>query len=162
MLRDAFTFAHQLGVKTCVGTETPLVIPKPVQERLKTQGENPADPAVVHELYEGIFNRAAEAYPLDYYWLWTPEGWTWSGVKEEEIKATMDDLAGAIAARAKVRAPFSLATCGWVLGPQQDRAMFDKVLPKDVAVSCINRQVGYTPVDAGFAEVHGRSKWAIP
>jgi hypothetical protein len=117
---------------------------------------------VVRKLYEGIFRRAAEAYPLDYYWFWTPEGWTWSGVKEEEVKATMDDLAGAIAARAKVRAPFSLATCGWVLGPQQDRAMFDKVLPKDVAVSCINRQVGYTPVDAGFAEVHGRSKWAIP
>ena len=117
---------------------------------------------MVRELYEGIFRRAAEAYPLDYYWFWTPEGWTWSGVKEEQIKATMDDLANAIAARAKVQAPFSLATCGWVLGPQQDRAMFDKVLPKDVAVSCINRQVGYTPVDAGFAEVHGRSKWAIP
>jgi hypothetical protein len=162
MLRDAFCFAHQVGVKTCVGTETPLVIPKPVQERLKTLGKNPGDPVVVRKLYEGIFRRAAEAYPLDYYWFWTPEGWTWSGVKEEEVKATMDDLAGAIAARAKVRAPFSLATCGWVLGPQQDRAMFDKVLPKDVAVSCINRQVGYTPVDAGFAEVHGRSKWAIP
>src|ERR1017187_622905 len=145
MLRDAFTFAHQLGVKTCVGTETPLVIPKLVQERLKRLGKNPGEPAVVQELYEGIFRRAAETYPLDYYWFWTPEGWTWSGVKEEEIKATMDDLAGAIAARAKVRAPFSLATCGWVLGPQQDRAMFDKVLPKDVAVSCINRQVGDTP-----------------
>jgi hypothetical protein len=162
MLRDAFGFAHQVGVKTCVGTETPLVIPKPVQERLKTLGKNPGDPAVVRELYEGIFRRATSAYPLDYYWFWTPEGWTWSGVKEEEIKATMDDLAAAIGARAKVRAPFSLATCGWVLGPQQDRAMFDKVLPKDVAVSCINRQVGYTPVDAGFAEVQGRSKWAIP
>ena len=162
MLRDAFGFAHQVGVKTCVGTETPLVIPKSVQERLKTLGRNPGDPAVVRELYEGIFRRATAAYPLDYYWFWTPEGWTWSGVKEEEIKATMDDLAGAIDARMKVRAPFSLATCGWVLGPQQDRAMFDKVLPKDVAVSCINRQVGYTPVDAGFAEVQGRSKWAIP
>ena len=162
MLREAFTFAHQLGVKTCVGTETPLVIPKRVRERLKTLGRNPSDPAVVQELYEGIFRRAAEAYPLDYYWFWTPEGWTWSGVKEEEVKATMSDLASAMAARAKVQSPFSLATCGWVLGPQQDRAMFDKALPKDVAVSCINRQVGYTPVDAGFAEVQGRSKWAIP
>jgi hypothetical protein len=162
MLRDAFAFAHQVGVKTCVGTETPLIVPKLVQERLKALGKNPADPAVVQELYEGIFRRAAAAYPLDYYWFWTPEGWTWSGVKEAEIKATMEDLANAIAARGKVQAPFRLATCGWVLGPQQDRAMFDKVLPKDVAVSCINRQVGYTPVDAGFAEVHGRSKWAIP
>lgn len=162
MLREAFGFAHQLGVKTCVGSETPLIVPKLVQERLKALGKNPGSPAVVQELYEGIFRRATEAYPLDYYWLWTPEDWTWSGAKEEQIKATMDDLAGAIAARAKVGASFSLATCGWVLGPQQDRAMFDKVLPKDVAVSCINRQVGYTPVDAGFADVHGRSKWAIP
>ena len=162
MLRDAFSFAHQVGVKTCVGTETPLVVPKLVQERLKSLGRNPGDPAVVQELYEGIFRRAAAAYPLDYYWFWTPEGWTWSGVKEEEIKATMGDLASAIAAHAKAQPPFSLATCGWVLGQQQDRAMFDKVLPKEVAVSCINRQVGYTPVDAGFAEVHGRSKWAIP
>jgi len=162
LLREAFTFAHRLGVKTCVGTETPLVVPKLVQERLKAQGKNPADLQVVRELYEGVFQRAAQAYPLDYYWFWTPEGWTWSGVKEERIKATTDDLAAAIEARKKVQAPFSLATCGWVLGPQQDRALFDKVLPKDVAVSCINRQVGYTPVDKGFAEVQGRGKWAIP
>ena len=101
MLRDAFSFAHQAGVKTCVGTETPLIVPKLLQQRLKEQGKNPADPAVVQELYEGIFRRAAAAYPLDYYWFWTPEGWTWSGVKEEEIKATMDDLAHAIAARAQ-------------------------------------------------------------
>ncbi len=162
MLREAFSFAHQAGVKTCVGTETPLIVPKLLQQRLKEQGGSPADSAVAQELYEGIFRRATAAYPLDYYWFWTPEGWTWSGVKEDEIKATMADLANAIAARAKAGAPFRLATCGWVLGPQQDRAMFDKVLPKDVAVSCINRQVGYTPVDAGFAEVQGRSKWAIP
>lgn len=162
LLRDAFSFAHQVGVKTCVGTETPLTVPKLVQERLKALGKNPSDPGVLRELYEGIFRRAAQAYPLDYYWFWTPEGWTWSGVKEEQIKATMDDLATAISAWESVRAPFRLATCGWVLGPQQDRAMFDKVLPKDVAVSCINQQVGYTPVDRGFADVHGRSKWAIP
>ncbi len=162
LLRDAFTFAHQVGVKTCVGTETPLIVPKLVQERLKALGKSPADPGVVRELYEGIFRRAAQAYPLDYYWLWTPEGWTWSGVQEDAIKATMDDLAAAIEARTQMPAAFGLATCGWVLGPQQNRAMFDKMLPKDVAVSCINQQVGYAPVDRGFAEVQGRSKWAIP
>ena len=162
MLRDAFTFARQLGVKTCVGTETPLVVPKLVQQRLRTMNKNPADLAVVQELYEGIFRRAARAYPLDYYWFWTPEGWTWSGVKAEEIRATTNDLFAAMAAHRSVQPPFQLATCGWVLGPPQDRALFDKVLPKDVAVSCINREVGHTPVEAGFAQVKGRSKWAIP
>ena len=162
MLREAFGFARKVGVKTCVGTETPLIVPKLVQERLKAQGRDPHDPAVTQELYEGIFARAAQAYPLDYYWFWTPEGWTWSNVKEEQIAETTRDFAAAIAAHKKVGPPFGLATCGWVLGPQQDRAMFDHLLPKEVAVSCINREVGYTPVDAGFAEVKGRSKWAIP
>jgi hypothetical protein len=161
-LQEAFGFARQLGIKTCVGTETPLVIPKLLKERLTAADKNPADLATVQELYEGIFRRAAQAYPLDYYWLWTPESWTWSPVAEAQIAATTNDLLAAFAALKKTSALFNLATCGWVLGPQQDRAMFDKVLPKEVAVSCINRQVGNTPVDAGFADVTGRGKWAIP
>jgi hypothetical protein len=134
MLAQAFGFAHQLGIKTCVGTETPLVIPKAVQQRLSARGKNPADNSSIQELYEGIFRRAAQAYPLDYFWFWTPEGWTWSGVKEEEISTTTNDLFNAIAAWKEVKPPFGLATCGWVLGPPQDRALFDKVLPKSIAL----------------------------
>ncbi len=162
LLREAFDHARRLGVQTCVGTEAPLTVPKLVRERLKGQGKDANDPAVKQALYEGVFRRAAQAYPLDYYWFWTPEGWTWDGTKPEQIAATTNDLAAAIAAYRKVRPPFKLATCGWVLGPQQDRALFDKILPKDMPVSCINREVGKTPVEKGFAEVHGRGKWAIP
>jgi hypothetical protein len=118
--------------------------------------------AVIERLYRGIFQRAAAAYAPDYYWLWTPEGWTWDGTTEDQVRLTLDDLAAAVAAHGAGQAPFQLATCGWVLGPQQDRALFDKVLPKHVAVSCINREVGRTPVDRGFADVQGRGKWAIP
>ena len=162
LLRDAFSFARQVGVQTCVGTETPLIVPKLVQERLQNAGKTVTNLATVKELYEGVFRRISQAYPLDYYWLWTPEGWTWSPVSEAQISATTNDLLTAYAALKSVGAPFKLATCGWVLGPQQDRALFDMILPKEVAVSCINRQVGNTPVDAGFADVSGRGKWAIP
>ena len=162
MLSEAFHFAHILGVQTCVGTEAPLAVPKRVQERLKAAGKDPADPTVIGELYEGIFLRAARAYPLDYYWFWTPEGWTWQGASDAQVGSTIGDLRMAYEAAKRVKAPFRLATCGWVLGPQGDRAMFDRVLPKDVAVSCINRQVGKEPVDPAFAEVKGRAKWAIP
>jgi hypothetical protein len=162
MLRDAFTEAHRLGVKTCVGTETPLTVPQQLAERLRAQGKDPKDPVVIEQLYEGIFRRAAQAYPVDFYWFWTPEGWTWEGNQAGQIAATTNDLATAIEGWQKVRPPFALATCGWVLGPQEDRALFDRVLPKNVAISCINRQVGHTPVEPGFAQVPGRSKWAIP
>ena len=162
VLNDSFRWARRLGIKTCIGTETPLIIPTPVKERLKAQGKNPADPAAVQEIYEGVFKRIASVHPLDYYWLWTPEGWTWEKVSPQQIDGTLADFRAALAAARKVKAPFTLATCGWVLGPPQQPALFDNVLPKDMPMSCINRQVGHTPVEPGFAKVSGRPKWAIP
>jgi len=162
MLREAFEFAHSLGVRTCVGTETPLIIPALVKDRIKSRGRDPNDPNLVREVYEGMFERIAKAYPLDYYWFWTPEGWTWGNPKEEEVQATVADLMAAIEAARNVKSPFVLATCGWVLGPPKDRALFDNLLPKEMPMSCINRNVGFAPVEAGFARIQGRPRWAIP
>lgn len=75
MFDEAFSVARMLGVKTCIGTESPLTIPGAVKERLLAQHKDPSDPAVVRELYAGIFKRIAAAHPLDYYWVWTPERW---------------------------------------------------------------------------------------
>lgn len=155
MFNEAFSLANRLGVKTCIGTETPLVVPEPVRARM---GER----VNVSDLYEGMFRRIMATHPLDYYWFWTPEGWTWEGTRQEQVEATVEDLRTAMAAARRVGAPFTLATSGWVLGPQTDRAYLDKVLPKDIAVSCINRQVGFDPVERAFAEISGREKWAIP
>ncbi len=96
------------------------------------------------------------AYPIDYYWLWTPEGWTWEDVKQEHIDATLADFQAIQKAAEAVDAPFQLATCGWVLGPPQAPALFDGVLPKSWPLSCINRNVGHDPVEPGFAAVSGR------
>ena len=162
MLKEAFEYAHTLGVKTCVGTETPLTIPDVVKERIKSAGKNPSDLTVVQEIYEGIFQRIKKEYPLDYYWFWTPEDWTWGDPKDKQVEATLADLRAAIAGAKKVNAPFLLATCGWVLGPPKDRTLFDNVLPKEMPISCINRNVGFLPVERGFAQAKGRPKWAIP
>ena len=162
MLGEAFAFARTLGVKTCVGTETPLIVPDVVKERIRSRGQGPNDPAVVQALYEGMFHRIERAYPLDYYWFWTPESWTWGNPKDEAVDATVADLQAAIAAAQAVNAPFTLATCGWVLGPPKDRALFDRFLPKKMPMSCINRNVGFAPVEVGFARVEGRPQWAIP
>jgi hypothetical protein len=161
-LGDVFTFAQHMGIKTCIGTETPLVAPVAVKQRLAAAGRKPAESAVVQSLYEGIFQRITKTHSLDYYWLWTPEDWTWRPVTQQQIGTTMADLRAAIAAAKKVNVPFTLATCGWVLGPPQSPTLFDETLPKDMPMSCINRMVGNTPVEPGFAKVQGRPKWAIP
>ena len=162
VLRDVLGFARELGVQTCVGTETPLVIPKLVRQRLEAAGKIPSDPAAVQLVYEGIFRRIMAAYPIDYYWVWTPESWTWEDVKQEQIDATLADFQAMQKAAAAVGAPFQLATCGWVLGPPQHPALFDGVLPKSWPLSCINRNVGHDPVEPGFAAMTGRPEWAIP
>jgi hypothetical protein len=133
-----------------------------VKEHLKAEGINPDDPTTVQHVYEGMFQRIKNTHSLDYYWLWTPEGWTWGGAKDEQVAATEKDLLLAVKAAEKVNAPFTLATCGWVLGPPKDRAQFDNVLPKEMPFSCINRQVGFAPVEPSFARLKGRPKWAIP
>ena len=163
LFEDAFSFARDLGVKTCVGTETPLTVPERVKKRiLAGTDKEKLDQSDIRKVYRGMFRRIAQTHPLDYYWFWTPEGWTWQGASEEQVQNTLQDLQTAIDAAEKEDAPFTLATCGWVLGPPQDRAMFDEKLPKEMPMSCINREVGHAPVEPGFANVEGRPQWAIP
>ncbi|MDQ1256376.1 MAG: hypothetical protein QG656_972, partial [Candidatus Hydrogenedentes bacterium] len=117
---------------------------------------------VMQQLYEGIFTRIAKTHPLDYYWFWTPENWTWEDVPESTVHTAIEDILTAVTAAGAAKAPFQLATCGWVLGPQFDRALFDARLPKNLPISCISRAVGHDPVEPGFAKVSDRDKWAIP
>ncbi len=162
LLSDSFGFARRLGVRTCVGTETALTVPEALKARLAEMELDPKNPAVVREIYRGIFGRIAKAYPIDYYWFWTPEGWTWEDASPLQMQETLTDLRQAVLAAADVGATFRLATSGWVLGPPSDRTLFDRVLPPSVALSTINREVGKAPVDPGFGRISGRSKWAIP
>lgn len=160
--KGAFTFARLLGVKTCVGTEAPLTIPKLFGERLQQQGKDPNHPETIREIYEGMFERIMRTHPLDYYWIWTSENWTWGDNTQNQSKSVTSDMEIAFEALTNVKAPFRLATAGWVLGPREDRAAFGRMLPKEIAVSAISRQLGHEPVDSAFGEITGRESWAIP
>ena len=84
---------------------------------------------LTQQFYEGIFTRIIETYPIDYYWLWTPEGWEWEDQysNTSEFENAVNDLSYALLAHDAVDAPFELATCGWVVGPLPNRAIFDQV-----------------------------------
>ena len=161
-LDAVFAEASALGIRTVIGTETPLAVPTALQQRLRARGLDPQSPETVARLYEGMFRRIAAAHPLDDYWLWTPEGWTWSGVTQDQVDVTMRDIRLAHRALEAAGHPFGLATSGWVLGPPQQRTLFDEELPGEVAVSCINRHVGFDWVEPGFSRIEERRQWAIP
>ena len=136
LLNEAFTHARQLGVKTALGTETPMGVtgtldsernarnrldqeeadqeegeeeepmppiftcPPEVQDRMRDvhgftvpteRGE--VNEAFAKALYEGMFTKIKRTHPLDYFWLWTMECWTYNGPppSRERIEAVADD-----------------------------------------------------------------------
>jgi len=161
-MSNIFDFAHDLDIKICLGTETPLTIPNDVRKRLEEINIDPDNTNTVRKLYEGMFKRIADNYPIDTYWLWTPEPWTWNAVPKKDVDKTITDIKTALEAFNNVGKPFQFATCGWVLGPPEDRTLFDKMLPTNAAISCINRKVGFDFVEPGFSQIKNRPTWAIP
>lgn len=153
LLNSSFTYGRQLGLQTCVGNEAPLL--KPFGDAAHTS----------QEYYEGMFSRIELAYPIDYYWIWTPEGWEWSHltVNSSDFKEAVADFASALIAHDNVNASFKMATCGWVLGPLPNRTIFDQVLSKRyAAMSSLDMSVGDTDVDPSYAQVVNHDKWVIP
>ena len=164
--RGVFGYARRLGIKTCVGTELPLGVPKELAARLEARGMKPDDPAVIQRLYEGTFLRLMRKTPVDYYWLWTPEVWlsmepgcpNWEMTSRPSIEK---DLGLAETAAKTVQPPFGLATCGWRLGTRDDALWMDKRAPKSWAASSITTQLGRDPVEKTYGDMPARPKWAI-
>ena len=159
-LGDVFAYANKLSIKSCIGSEVPLKVPSLVKKQLKIK--NTPSKKDIFKLYCGIFERIANTHPLDYYWLWTPESWTWNGNTDKELSDTLQDFQCALEAHMQTASTFQLALCGWTLGPIQDRNLFDRYLPATVPFSCINRTVGLDPVEPAFCKLSARDSWAVP
>lgn len=153
-LKTIFEKASGLGIKTCVGTESPLDIPDNVMAKLNDKGLNPTDSLTLQKIYEGIFLRIQRAYPIDYYWIWGHEG-------EIDQNRYITNLLCANEALKSTKAPFKLgiAGWGWITG---NFPVLDQVLPKDIVFSSINMSVGNAPVSDNFGQIANRQKWAIP
>jgi hypothetical protein len=154
MFGDAFGFARHFGVKVCIGIETPFWVPDEVRTKLKEQGRNPDDPAVLRELCRGMFERIVRSHPVDYFWVWTPE-------RALDPAKTLADLLMVNEVAKEMKPAVGTATCGWGWLAHQFVA-FDKTLPKEMAFSCINGSLGFAPVTPEFGKLQGRARWCIP
>ena len=66
-LRQVFDFGRMLGIRSAVGTETPLAIPDELRARIAEVGLDPDSLEAVNEVYRGMMKRLALASPPDYY-----------------------------------------------------------------------------------------------
>ncbi len=74
--------------------------------------------AFAKALYEGIFTRIMRTHPLDYFWVWTYEMWSYGGhsPSKKQIEAVADDYKYAQQVMTEMNTPFQLATFGWQVG----------------------------------------------
>ena len=158
--QKVFEYSRKLKIKNCIGTETFLTVPQTMRRRYGLDEE--LDAEEITKLYQGMFERIRRKYEIDYYWLWTPEDWTWKGNTRQETEKTIQDIGCALRAKERAGADFTLALCGWTLGPGEDRTLFDRNFPKEMPFSCINRFVGFEPVEPQFEMLKDRPAWAIP
>lgn len=208
LLNAAFTHAKQLGVKTALGTETPMgatgsigakraqrnarnllnlvnkikegeewegneddlfltVFSCPPEVRTRMRNvygyEVPTERGAANEafskaLYEGVFTKIMRTHPLDYFWLWTYECFTYNGGRpsRDQLEAIAEDYRYCSETMKSMNAPFKMATFGWVLGsngaPYNNGAIdFHDDLPIDVPFGSLADHTGGAKavIDAG-------------
>ena len=169
LLHDAFTYAKKLGIKTALGSESPLAFepgnsqmndegdpahiitkdwirtcPPYVRDRMRDVYEftvpvsrGADNEAFAKSLYQGIFTRIMRTHPLDYFWLWTYEMWSYGGHEpsRKQIEAVADDYKYAQQVMTEMKTPFKLATFGWKVGSSGgdgDELEFHDDLPSGV------------------------------
>ncbi|MDB4651545.1 hypothetical protein OAG06_00840 [Verrucomicrobia bacterium] len=93
--------------------------------------------AYAKALYEGMFTRIMRTHPLDYFWVWTYEMWSYGGhvPSIDQIEAVADDYKYAQQVMTEMNTPFKLATFGWKVGSSGgdgDELEFHDDLPVEV------------------------------
>jgi len=157
LLSDVFGFGRRLGVGAAVGVEVPLGVTYPWANGTEK------------EHFEGIFTRMKRLkLPIEQFWLYSSEGSMNAGINSTSlsVQQIVRDAHTAIAALAKVwpESNVTIGMSGWMLGPPDRPYYFDEVLPASVAITTLDPNVGWDPVDPGWANVtaKGRSKMLIP
>jgi hypothetical protein len=93
--------------------------------------------AFAKALYEGMFTRIMRTHPLDYFWVWTYEMWSYGGhvPSSDQIEAVADDYKYSQQVMTEMNTPFKLATFGWKVGSSGgdgDELEFHDDLPLEV------------------------------
>lgn len=184
---EAFGLAGELGVRTALGTEVPLGLEpagrgdidppqdwvrgmtEELKARIEERGDDPADPAVVREVYRGIFERIMRAHPLDCYWLWSYEIWSANpdgpGVTREQVRAIEADIGIAQEVLEELGDPFRLAHAGWILGTAEDPAELESAYPASVPFySSWGEADGYgelSPARVKWPGIHMEQDWGL-
>jgi hypothetical protein len=173
MLRAAFNYAGNLGIRTGIGFEPyqipdeiwralpPEVRPEKMPPRDQPGARFDIESVTARDLLECRIANLLESYPsVDYVWLWEDEQMNWESRKTgQPLSITPFVQAHTFLKRHAPKKKLVLS--GWG-GVSRHFADFHKRLPGDIIFACLSDSLGWDPINEVFGELNGRERWPIP
>lgn len=164
MMRGAFTFASELGIRTGIGFE-PYHNPTEIMSALPPEALSRPGGLIESRTGRALLERRLadllERYPMvDYVWLWQDEEANWDSRKKEIPLSTTPFIQAHDFLRR--HAPEKrLVISGWGFVTHHFESLHQR-LPGDIIFSSLNDSLGWDPVNEAFSKLDGRERWPIP
>jgi hypothetical protein len=164
MLRDALSFARDLGIRTGIGFE-PYKLPVAISDALPpeaiTHPRGFAESLTAKRLLERRLADLLERYPMvDHVWLWEDETSNWQS-RAQDVPISVTAFLQAHDFLRRHAPEKRLVVAGWG-GFTRHFSRLHELLPGDVVFSALSNTLGWDPVADHFEKLGDRERWPIP
>jgi hypothetical protein len=164
MMRAAFQFARELGIRSGIGFEpyqNPAEIVRALPPEALSYPGGFIESNTARDLLERRLADLLERYPMvDYIWLWQDEGSNWDS-REKKVPLSVTPFAQAHAFLQRHAPGKRLVLAGWG-GVAQHFESLHQRLPEDIVFSALSDSLGWDPIHGAFGKLGSRERWPIP
>ncbi|HEX3986358.1 MAG TPA: twin-arginine translocation signal domain-containing protein [Acidobacteriaceae bacterium] len=164
MMRGAFNFASELGIRTGIGFE-PYHNPAEIMTALPPEALTATGGLIESRTGRALLERRLadllERYPMiDDVWLWQDEDANWES-RKEEVPLSVTPFVQAHDFLRRHAPNKKLVVSGWGFVTHHFESLHQR-LPGDIIFSSLNDSLGWDPVNEAFSRLGDRERWPIP
>ena len=164
MLRTAFDFAGELGIRTGIGFEpyqNPAEIVRALPPEALSHPGGFIESSTAHDLLDRRLGDLLERYPMvDHVWLWQDENANWES-RSKNVPLSITPFAQAHDFLRRHAPSKRLVLAGWG-GVTRHFDSLHHRLPEDVIFAALSDSLGWDPVNEAFGKLGSRERWPIP
>jgi hypothetical protein len=164
MMRSAFNFASDLGIRTGIGFEpyqNPAEINRALPPEALSHPNGFIESTTARDLLERRLADLLERYPMvNYVWLWQDENANWES-REKNIPLSVTPFVQAHNFLKRNAPDKQLVVAGWGGVTRHFQSLHQR-LPEDIVFSALSDSLGWDPVNEAFGKLGSRERWPIP
>ena len=164
MLRTAFDFAGELGIRTGIGFEpyqNPAEIVRALPPEALSHPGGFIESSTAHDLLDRRLGDLLERYPMvDHVWLWQDENANWES-RSKNVPLSITPFAQAHDFLRRHAPSKRLVLAGWGGVTRHFESLHHR-LPEDMIFAALSDSLGWDPVNEAFGKLGSRERWPIP